>query len=72
MSRHCEAATIGQTIRALRELRKLSLVQLAEASGVSKGFLSQMENGKNSNPSLQTLQKIADALQFKLNIRFEL
>jgi transcriptional regulator with XRE-family HTH domain len=35
---------------------------LAEAAGLSKGYLWQLENGKDPNPSLGILTKIATAL----------
>jgi transcriptional regulator with XRE-family HTH domain len=39
------AAKMGARIRELREERGLSLVELAEASGVSKGHMSSVERG---------------------------
>ena len=36
-------ALIGRRLRALREARRLTVAQLAEAAGVSKGFLSRLE-----------------------------
>ena len=54
------AAVAGQ-MRARRHDRRLSLDQLSARSGVSKGMLVQIENGK-SNPSIGTLCKIAAAL----------
>jgi transcriptional regulator with XRE-family HTH domain len=38
------------------------LPALAEAAGLSKGYLWQLENGKEPNPSLAILTKIATAL----------
>lgn len=53
---------IGENLRHVRQARSLSLGQLAEMSGVSKMMLSQIEKG-TSNPSINTVWKIADALQ---------
>ena len=36
--------------------------ELVENAGISKGALSQIESGKNTNPTLKTMQKIAYAL----------
>jgi transcriptional regulator with XRE-family HTH domain len=52
---------VGETIKAVRTGRKLSLAGLAQASGLTKGFLSQIESGR-SNPSLASLGRIAQAL----------
>lgn len=54
-------ATIGEQVREARQARHLSLAQLASASGLSKGFLSQLESGI-SNPSLASLNRLASAL----------
>ncbi|MGH9425806.1 MAG: helix-turn-helix domain-containing protein [Terriglobia bacterium] len=53
---------VGQKIRALRTEAGVTLPDLAEKSGVSKGFLSQLENDEKANVSLDTLAKIAKAL----------
>ncbi|MCC8358214.1 MAG: XRE family transcriptional regulator [Oscillospiraceae bacterium] len=53
---------IAVNLRRLREERNLSLGQLAELAGVSKVMLSQVEKGA-SNPTINTIWKITDALQ---------
>lgn len=57
-----EVASIGERIRKRREEAEMSLNALAEASGVSKGYISQLENGGAANPSIDTLKKISEAL----------
>jgi transcriptional regulator with XRE-family HTH domain len=57
-----DSAHIGQQIRLRRDAHGLSLSALAEQSGVSKGYLSQLETGSAQNPSVDTLSRIADAL----------
>lgn len=52
---------LGRKIRDLRLRRGLTVQQLAEASGLSKGFISQVENNRTS-PSLATLGDLAMAL----------
>ena len=53
---------LGKRIRDLRFRRGLTVQQLAEASGLSKGFISQVENNRTS-PSLATLRDLAKALE---------
>jgi transcriptional regulator with XRE-family HTH domain len=53
---------LGTKIRDLRLRRGLTVQQLAEASGLSKGFISQIENHRTS-PSLATLHDLARALE---------
>jgi len=52
---------LGKKIRDLRFRRGLTVQQLAELSGLSKGFISQVENERTS-PSLATLKDLARAL----------
>ncbi len=53
---------IGPRILALRVERNLSLSKLAEESGISKSLLHRIENQETANPELETLRKIARAL----------
>jgi transcriptional regulator with XRE-family HTH domain len=53
-------AAVARTLQALRTDRGWSLDQLAARSGVSKGVLVALEQGR-SNPNLATLARIGDA-----------
>ncbi|MDQ0193924.1 helix-turn-helix domain-containing protein [Paenibacillus wynnii] len=50
---------IGTRIRQLRIEKGLSLSELAECAGVAKSYLSRIERGIQSNPSIEFLEKIA-------------
>jgi DNA-binding transcriptional MerR regulator/quercetin dioxygenase-like cupin family protein len=52
------AGAIGAHLRQLRARRKLSLAQVAEAAGISVGFLSALERSQMSG-SVGTLRKLA-------------
>jgi transcriptional regulator with XRE-family HTH domain len=52
---------VGSQIRRWRTARELTLAQVASASGVNVGYLSQIENDKAS-PSLAVLGAIAEAI----------
>jgi transcriptional regulator with XRE-family HTH domain len=54
-------ATTGDRIRYIREKKKMTQDQLTEAAGISKGFLSDVENNKRDIGS-QSLLRIANAL----------
>lgn len=60
-------AVIGGNVKKLRQRHKLSLDELANRSGVSKGMLSQIESGK-VNPTVATLWKIARAFRVDFNV----
>jgi transcriptional regulator with XRE-family HTH domain len=55
------ARLVGERLRAARRERGLSVGALAEAAGVGKGSLSEIENGTR-NPTLSTLYSLAGAL----------
>src|SRR4051812_38491252 len=52
---------VGERLRALRGFRRLTLKAVADRSGLSESFLSQVERGR-SNASIASLQRIAEAL----------
>lgn len=58
---------VGERLRAARRERRLSVGALAEAAGIGKGSLSEIENGTR-NPTLATLYSLAGALGVPLAI----
>lgn len=52
---------ISQTIKKARGLQKMTIDQVATKSGLSKGFISRLENFRVM-PSLNALSKIASAV----------
>ena len=61
--------TVGRRIREMRRARRISLETLAAATGLSIGFLSQIERGLSS-PSLRALTAIADVFAVSLGALF--
>ena len=57
---------VGRNVRAAREKRGQSQGELAEKSGFSQQYLSELENGKR-NPTIITLFEIAHALQIDVH-----
>ena len=54
----------------LKEKRKevgLSQVQLSLKTGLTKGYISDLETGRRVNPSLETMKKIAEALKCNIS-----
>jgi len=56
---------IGSKIRDIRKRKKITIAQMSEQIGLSKGFISNIEND-NTSPSLNTLQSIASFLDVPL------
>ena len=54
-------ANIGRRIRDLRNRNDLTQQELADRSELTKGFISQLENGQVS-PSVETLMNLIEIL----------
>lgn len=63
-------ALIGRRLRAIRQERGLSLAQVADAAGLTRGFLSQLELG-DTTASVSSLVRISAALGIELTSLFE-
>lgn len=61
---------LGMRIRYLRTRKKLSQEDLALEAGINKNYLSDLERG-NRNPTVEVLNKIAQALEIPISTLFE-
>jgi len=61
---------ISRKIRELRQSKNMTLKELSERTGLSIGFLSQVERG-NSSLAITSLQKIAKALEVPIVAFFQ-
>jgi transcriptional regulator with XRE-family HTH domain len=61
---------IGRALHGYRKQQNMTVTELSEATGVSVGMLSKIENG-NTSPSLSTLQTLAHALSVPLTSLFK-
>ncbi|MGN7359987.1 helix-turn-helix domain-containing protein [Paenibacillus sp. SAF-054] len=57
---------IGSSIKAWRKHRKITQYQLAEKTNLSRSYVADVERGRY-NPSLETLEAIAKALDVKIS-----
>lgn len=53
---------LSENLKTIRKKQKISQRKLAAASGISYSMVSKLESGEQKNPSLETLEKIATAL----------
>ena len=61
---------IGKKIKKLRQDKGLTIQELSEKIGLSKGLISQIENEQVS-PPISTLMKIANGLNVEISYFFE-
>lgn len=60
---------LGSTIHELRQQHGLTIAQVAEQAGISRGMLSKIENAQTS-PGLDVLHRIAKALGVSISTLF--
>src|SRR5271169_5367101 len=60
-----EAMDLGERIRSVREHKKLSQGDIESSTGLLRCYISRVENG-HTVPSIETLEKIARALEVPL------
>jgi HTH-type transcriptional regulator / antitoxin HipB len=61
-----KAEILAFQFKELRKMKNLTQAQLAEKTGIEKGQISRIENGKY-NLTLATINKIAAALDTRVN-----
>ncbi len=59
--------TLGQRLRHLRELAGLSQNELAKRANVHRPLISVLESGKQRSVTLETAQRLAQALGVTLD-----
>lgn len=60
---------VGEKLTSARELVGMKQIELMKATGIYQGDISKIERGL-ANPSLLTLERLAEGLGMKLNIEF--
>src|SRR5690242_8808928 len=63
--------SFGDGLRTARELRKLSLREVEDATGISNAYLSQLENDKVKKPSPHFLHKLAALYDIQYELLME-
>lgn len=56
-----EAEKLGNNLKRIRTEKGITQGDIAKSLGVSRGFVSNLENGK-TNPTLATITKLAIAI----------
>ncbi len=57
---------LQERLQEVRKQKKMTLLQVKERTELSVSYLSDLERGRTSNPSLETLERIAQCYQMSL------
>ena len=60
-------SNISKNLKKLREAKGLSQEKLARLADVANNTIIKIEGGKNQNPTLETLKKVAKALEISVD-----
>ncbi|MBB6622068.1 helix-turn-helix transcriptional regulator [Clostridium gasigenes] len=63
---------LGDNIKRIRKDKKISINNLSKKTGISLGYMSDLENGKAKNPSIDKLNVIASALEVNVDEFFKM
>ena len=53
-------------IKEFRKKKKLSIYKLAESTGLTASYISNLENGHKTNPTKNVMEKISKALNLSV------
>jgi transcriptional regulator with XRE-family HTH domain len=53
-------------LKEIRTAKKMTQIELAEASGIKQATISDIETGDIKNPGIETIRKLAKALNVKI------
>jgi len=57
---------IGKNIKRIRQEKGISQDRLSKRADLALNTIVNIESGKNPNPTIETLKKIADALEVSI------
>lgn len=58
---------IGKAILLIARERNVTKYRIAKNSGITQTTLSEITNGKNTNPTIETLEKIAKGIGIQVS-----
>ena len=61
-----ESIKLGKNLKRIRTGKKISQGDIARTLGVSRGYISNIENGK-MNPTLSTITDLAKAIKVSVS-----
>jgi DNA-binding XRE family transcriptional regulator len=68
LGQSAEPSDLARQFRVARKAAGMSLADVAEQASMTRQAVLAIESGKNSNPKIDTLNRIATALGLRLNL----
>jgi DNA-binding XRE family transcriptional regulator len=68
LGQSAEPSDLARQLRVARKSAGMTLADVAEQASMTRQAVLAIESGKNSNPKIDTLNRIAMALGLKLNL----
>ena len=62
IKRYRKSEVIILRLKELRLSKNITQIRIAKDSGLSQSYINELETGKKTNPTIQTLEKLAKAL----------
>jgi transcriptional regulator with XRE-family HTH domain len=59
--------SLREAVRSLRKAHGWTQIELARRSGIAQGMLTNIETGKQANPTHSTLQRLARAFEISVD-----
>lgn len=63
-----EKVALSEIIKSRRKQENITQIELGERCGVSRAYIQQIEKGKKSNPSIELIVKLGDALKISIEV----
>lgn len=70
MKQVTQASKIGDNIKTFRQRKKISQDRLSKLADLSLNTIARIESGANPNPTVDTVGRIASALQVRIDDLF--
>ena len=66
---HCSVMDCARLVKRMKRTADVDSVVLAEAAGIGLNTVRRLENGEETNPKVETLERIAEACGFELVVK---
>ncbi|EDK34024.1 helix-turn-helix domain-containing protein [Clostridium kluyveri] len=58
---------LSDNLKKIREIKGITKYRLSKKSGISQSYICEIESGKYTNPSIDIVLKLAEALEISIS-----